>query len=446
MKERWVKVSPDSGEKQEKRFESWIRGHGISFENSEAEELYRERTEIIKDAIQLRKTPKRVPISLSPGYFPIEYSGVTHYEMMYDQERLIKAWKTYCDDFKPDTFRGPLSLAGQVFELLDFQMYRWAGHGLPKNREFQYVEREYMAADEYQNLIDDPTAWFMTVYFPRVFESLKGLDVMPVLPSINEMPMVMPAIGYFGRPDVQETFKILMEAGTSAVQWSKGIRQFGREIMGQGHPAMGGGFVKAPFDVIGDTLRGTKGIMMDLFQRPDEIKEACERLTPIMVKAGVSGARASGAHYISMPLHKGADGFMSDEQFRTFYWPTLRKVLIGLIDEGLVPMPFAEGTYDSRLEIISDLPKGRTVWMFDRTDMARAKETIGRVACLQGNVPLSMMCTGTPDQVRAYCKEVIEVAGKDGGYILTTGGGLQGAKAENVKALIDAGREYGVYG
>jgi uroporphyrinogen-III decarboxylase len=57
-----------------------------------------------------------------------------------------------------------------------------------------------------------------------------------------------------------------------------------------------------------------------------------------------------------------------------------------------------------------------------------------------------MMCTGTPDEVRAYCKEVIEVAGKGGGYILTTGGGLQGAKVENVKTLIEAGREFGVYG
>ena len=35
-----------------------------------------------------------------------------------------------------------------------------------------------------------------------------------------------------------------------------------------------------------------------------------------------------------------------------------------------------------------DLPKGKTIWLFDQTDMARAKETIGQVACIQGNVPL----------------------------------------------------------
>jgi uroporphyrinogen-III decarboxylase len=115
------------------------------------------------------------------------------------------------------------------------------------------------------------------------------------------------------------------------------------------------------------------------------------------------------------------------------------------MDQGLVPVPFAEGSYNSRLEIISDLPKGKCIWYFDKTDMARAKETIGQVACLQGNIPLDLMVAGTRDDIKTNCKEVIEVAGKDGGFILSTGAGLQGAKAENVKAFIEAGKEYGIY-
>jgi uroporphyrinogen-III decarboxylase len=33
----------------------------------------------------------------------------------------------------------------------------------------------------------------------------------------------------------------------------------------------------------------------------------------------------------------------------------------------------------------------------------------------------TLMAVGTPDEVKAYCKELIEVAGKDGGFILTNG-------------------------
>jgi uroporphyrinogen-III decarboxylase len=144
-----------------------------------------------------------------------------------------------------------------------------------------------------------------------------------------------------------------------------------------------------------------------------------------------------------MPLHKGADGFMSDEQFRTFYWPTLKKVIVGLVNEGLVPYLFAEGGYNSRLEVISELPKGTTVWWFDRTDMARAKKTVGKVACIAGNVPLGLLCTGTEDQVKDYCKSLIDTVERDGGFILSAGAGMDDARPENVRAMIDFSKTYG---
>jgi uroporphyrinogen-III decarboxylase len=77
--------------------------------------------------------------------------------------------------------------------------------------------------------------------------------------------------------------------------------------------------------------------------------------------------------------------------------------------------------------------------------MKRAKETVGRAACLAGNVPLDLLCTGTPDDVRTYCKELIDGAGRNGGFILSSGAGMQGSKPDNVKAMIDFSKEYGVY-
>jgi hypothetical protein len=445
MKERWLEVSENADEKQEKRLEEWASGKGVPFQNSEAEEKFRERAQMIKDAVQMKKMPKRVPVSPSVGYFPAEVEGLSFHQMMYDLDLLIKAWTKFYDEFDLDTLSGPFPLTGKPFDILDFQMYRWPGHGLPEDREFQFVEKEYMPAEEYRDLIDDPSGWFLTVYFPRIFGCAKGFAKLPVIPNVNELPMVASAVIPFAMPDVQKALKCLMEAGEAAVRWMQGLGPFLASIRGRGYPAMGGGLIKAPFDVLGDSLRGTRGIMLDMFRRPDEVKEACKRLTPLMVKAALAASRGSGNPFIMIPLHKGADGFISEEQFLTFYWPTLRQVLIALINEGLVPIPFAEGSYDSRLEIISDLPKGKCIWMFDRTDMARAKETIGKVACLEGNVPLDLMCTGTPEEVRAYSKQVIETAGRDGGYIFATGASLQGAKAENVRALVDAGKEFGTY-
>jgi uroporphyrinogen-III decarboxylase len=107
----------------------------------------------------------------------------------------------------------------------------------------------------------------------------------------------------------------------------------------------------------------------------------------------------------------------------------------------MVPLLFAEGKYADRLEVIQDVPKGKVVWWFDRTDMKRAKETVGRVACLAGNMPMDLLCTGTPDQVKAYCRQLRDDVGTDGGFIFSTGAGMQGSRAENVKAMIETMRE-----
>jgi uroporphyrinogen-III decarboxylase len=115
------------------------------------------------------------------------------------------------------------------------------------------------------------------------------------------------------------------------------------------------------------------------------------------------------------------------------------------VDAGIVPQLFAEGGYNQRLEVIRDVPKGKVVWRFDLTDMARAKEIVGSTACIAGNVPLSLLCTASPDDVKAYCKELIDVAGKDGGFIFSTGAGMQGSRPENVKAMIEFSKDYGIY-
>ncbi len=75
----------------------------------------------------------------------------------------------------------------------------------------------------------------------------------------------------------------------------------------------------------------------------------------------------------------------------------------------------------------------------------REKEILGDRVCIRGGVPITLLCTATPDEVRTYCKKLIEVVGKDGGFIMASGVSFDDAKAENVRAMIDVTREYGAY-
>jgi uroporphyrinogen-III decarboxylase len=146
-----------------------------------------------------------------------------------------------------------------------------------------------------------------------------------------------------------------------------------------------------------------------------------------------------------MPLHKGDDTHISIKQFEKFYWPTFKQLMLNMIDDGLMPAPFAEGVYTQRLNHLLELPQASVLWFFDRTDMHKAKDILGRHSPIMGNVPITMIATGTPEQVKACCKDLIDYCGKGGGYILCSGTQLDDAREETVRAMIDFTKEYGVY-
>jgi len=58
-------------------------------------------------------------------------------------------------------------------------------------------------------------------------------------------------------------------------------------------------------------------------------------------------------------------------------------------------------------------------------------------------VPLSMLCTGTPDDVKDYCKRLIDIVGKGGGLIGDSSTVVEDAKPKNLKTMIEFTKTYG---
>jgi uroporphyrinogen-III decarboxylase len=118
--------------------------------------------------------------------------------------------------------------------------------------------------------------------------------------------------------------------------------------------------------------------------------------------------------------------------------------MMGLINEGLVPLPFAEGNYEPRLDIIKDMPRGSVIWFFEHMDMAKAKEKLSD-NCIAGNVPVTAMVTGQPAEVKERCRKLIEICAPGSGYILTAGAYMDIGNPDNLRAMMEAAKEYGVY-
>jgi len=428
-------------QKREKRFNQWLEAGNIQFASPEAARGYRERVERFIKVFNLEK-PDRVPVVLPAGTAPIYYYGMTLKEAMRDSERLCQAYRKFLHEFESDSFVAPMVPSAKASEIADVRNLKWPGHGLPDHATMlQFVEGEYMKADEYDMLIDDPSDFCLRRYLPRSLGALAPFaDFQPTQFMFGMAGKFMNTAMF---PAVRAAYQAIIDYGEEVSRWMGPLMQFNMEAMAAGYPSLFGGQSHAPFDILADTMRGTKGIILDMYRQPEKLQTAIKKVTPMNIACGVDGANMSGNPIVFFALHKGDDTFMSKAQYEKYYWPSFREVIIGLIDEGLVPFLFAEGRYDNRLEIIRDLPRGKVVWHFDRTDMFQAKKILGDNACIAGNVPASLLCTGTAKDVKEYCRKLIEVCGEGGGFILTGGASIDKGPAENLRAMTEAVMEYG---
>jgi hypothetical protein len=434
-------------EKRASRMEPFLHPTEIKFRSQKAGRLYRERVDRLLK-MYMNQQPDRVPVSLPSGNFPAYYFGGNLHRAMYDYQFLRRAWSIYLHDFKDsmDTVMGPgLIYSGKSLEMIDNRLLKWPNHGLGfNNNSYQFVEGEYMKADEYDVLLRDPSDFAMRTLLPRLYGVAKFFESMPAYATLLGMSLGFPMP--FMRAEVQQGYQTLINAGKEMLKWQKELIAFNKEALSEGFPSLGGGLAVAPFDCIGDSLRGTQGIILDMYRQPDKLLAAIEMITPIVIQQALDGVNASKGLMVFFPLHKGDDTFMSDKQFEKFYWPSLKKFVDALIDEGVMVSMFAEGKYQRRLPYIHDFPKGWVHWMFDQTDMAEAKKIVGQTCSISGNVPTSLMCTGKPAEIKAYCSKLIEDCAPGGGYMLAGGATATETCADNLRVLMESALEYGRYG
>jgi hypothetical protein len=429
----------------------WASTKGKTFESQEIAESYQRRAQRWLDIVALKK-PDRVPEYISTGEFGRKRAGLKPADTFYQPEKAANACIQFHEEYDYAYSAVTFGLSGKALEKIGYNLVRWPGSSLPSGLEedlqFQYVESDYMKAEDYDELIANPDGFLLRKYVPRICSGLKGLELAPNLLNLVEIVSVTPTLMGFADGPLRQALESLLQAADHAAAHMQHFFSVRGQIQARfGAPTVWGSYTKAPFDHIGDTMRGTMEMMMDMYRRPDKVIAACEAITPMAIRLAVQTSLITQTPFVFIPLHKGADGFMSNEQFETFYWPSFKATLLGLIDAGLIPFSFVEGGYNQRLDIIAEsgLPAGKTVWMFDRTDMKMAKEKIGKFACIGGNVPASLFSTGTPEMMEACCKDLIETAGSDGGYFLSPGAVLDLAKPENLQAFINSAKKFGVY-
>jgi hypothetical protein len=408
-------------------------------------QLRKERDKRIMDAIRLKMTD-RVPVISSIGYFPAKYCGIPCSAAYYDYDAWYAAYQKTLRDFQPDIIFAQTFMPGKVLEILSPKTMKWPGCGVDPYQGHQAVEIDNMKGDEYDLYMADTSDYMFRIFMSRTSDKLAGLSRIPRLSDLGGGPMgpQMMALA-FTDPEVARAIRTLQQAGRELRKWRPKQDRFNKMILDMGFPQYFQGAAMPPFDVLSHSMRGMSGTMTDMFRRPDKLLEACEFILKKTLERPMPEPNENGYIRIFMTNTRGSDDFMSMKQFQTFYWPTFKRLVMGLIERGTTPCIFFEGNFTSRLEYLLEFPKGSILARFDTTDIFRAKEVLKDHICIEGNVPSSLLQVGTVEQVKEHCKKLIDVVGKGGGYILSPRSSTDAVKPENLKAMIEFTKEYGVY-
>ncbi len=396
---------------------------------ADMEQVYALRLKRYVTAMRNEK-PDRVPIRPFVAEFTAKYAGYTCQEVTQDYEKAFAAARRCAADFDWDAVVGNMVYVWSgLTQAIGLKYYGVPGTDIAPETCFQYKEppeeKAFMQPEEYDALIEDPTGFLFNVWLPRVSTDVAAAGQPATLRNnLSFLKGGMAMLNYFNAFGRQAEL-LRRESGTvSAIA----------------------GILKAPMDILADKLRGYLGLVMDLHERPKKVLAACEALMPHLTQVAVSSADPSKTVPIGFWMHRGCVPFVTMDNFKDIYWPTLKPIIQETWKAGHQVLFYAEGNWNPHLTAFAELPDRAIVYHVDMADIFEAHAKIGHKFCISGGIPNHLLGTGTPEEVRQCCKKVIQGVARDGGYIMDASSIIQtDAQIENMKAMTDATREYGVY-
>jgi hypothetical protein len=393
------------------------------------EQLYAERMKRYTAAMRNEK-PDMIPVRPFVAEFTAKYAGYTAQEVTHDYHKAFAAARKCAAEFDWDAVVGNMVYVWTgLTEAIGLRYYAVPGIDLPAKTGFQYREpsedEAFMRADEYDQLIEDPTGFLFNVWLPRVSRDVRAM----------------------GEPTSLRNNLSFLKGGMAMMQYFSGFGEQAARLRAEsGTVSAISGILKAPLDILADKLRGYVGLSMDLLSQPEKVLAACEALMPHLCHVALSGADPSKNVPITVWMHRGCVPFVSPEQFKRHYWSTLKPIIEEIWSRGHQVLFYAEGDWTPHLESFAELPPGSIIYHVDMADIFETHRVLGDRFCLSGGIPNFLLSYGKPDDVRAHCKKVIDGVARDGGYIMDASAIMQDdTRTENLRAMTEFTREYGVY-
>lgn len=393
------------------------------------EQLYQQRLNRYVTALRNEK-PDMVPIRPFVAEFTAKYAGLTCQDVAHDYNKAFEAAvKTACDFQWDAVVPNMVYVWTGLAQAIGLRYYGIPGIGIPHTTGFNYIEpseeNAFMRGDEYDALIDDPTGFLYNTWLPRVSTEVSKIGSSATYRNnLSFVKGAMAMLSYFYAFGPQVA-RLRSECGVASAI---------------------AGIFKAPFDILADKLRGYVGLTLDMHTQPEKVLKACEALMPHLCHVGLTTADPAKLVPIGFWMHRGCVPFINPRQFESHYWPTLKPLIEEFWKQGHQTLFYAEGKWKHHLDTFRELPPRSIVFHCDQDDIFLVHQKLHDRFAISGGVPNTLLSFGKPEEVRAFCKRVLEEVAKPGGYIMDAGAIMQDdTNVENIRVMTETTREFGVY-
>ncbi|WP_005031423.1 uroporphyrinogen decarboxylase family protein [Holophaga foetida] len=367
--------------------------------------------ERIQAAINLEPVDRVVCAPMIDQYAG-QFAGMLNKDFMHDWEKCMGAIDKVKEAY-PIWDSNPFIMCERIapyMQIIGLMRTKMPGTELEDNASFQMHEFEAMTREDLDIILNEGLFPYI-IKFCQVSHGSTVEQIMAALPEKAKLHA----------DEVRRTL-----ARGQSPTWS---------ILGGSGP-----------DVISMT-RSLEKYFRDVRQIPDKLYAVMERVTDEMIALLAAQADQTGIRRAFIGDSRSSAQWLSLKVFENMLLPLMKRLVNGLNEKNIIPILHYDSDWTDNLEYLLQLPAKKFVLQLDgATDIFKAKDVLGGHCAIMGDVHASMLSVGSPDDVDAYAKKLIQYVGKGGGLIYSTGCCMpMNAKHENVKAFFDAVDKYGRY-
>ena len=196
-------------------------------------------------------------------------------------------------------------------------------------------------------------------------------------------------------------------------------------------------------------MRGPEAFFMDLYEHPNEVKEALAVMDEVLLDYAVAQVEA-GAHSVCYDNLYASQSILGKDLWKEFEAESMLKICQAVKDTGALVSHHncGNGIYFDMLQEWGCPHAISHAYVADDVDSweEHKRKWGGQIATIGWIPPGPVAMLGTPEEIEEECQAEIEIFKEGYGFVLATGCEYPpNAPLMHAKHIVDAAKKYGVY-